>query len=255
MKEYYFKNNEFIIENYDQQKTFSSFLPGVAGKRGIPLWAFYVNRGQGITSFGLQDKNTQILEFNPAVTAYQSVATDGFRTFIKIDNAVHELFGENDLIKKRYMKIKRSEFSVVEENESLGVKIEVVYFGLPNENIAALVRQVKITNMNQHALHIELFDGVSQLFPYQVSNSGFNSVGNLLRSWMEVFSLENNIGYYRMRSSSSDTAEVVETKMGNFYLSSFNGKLVKPIVDSRLIFDYDTSKRFARYFEKNSLQD
>ncbi|MBU1020680.1 MAG: cellobiose phosphorylase, partial [Firmicutes bacterium] len=199
--------------------------------------------------------NTQILEFNPAVTAYQSVATDGFRTFVKIDNQVHELFGENDLDKKRYMKIKRSEFSVIEENYSLGLKIEVVYFGLPNENIAALIRQVKITNLADHPQHIELFDGLSQLFPYQVSNSGFNSVGNLLRSWMEVFALEHNIGYYRMRSSSSDTAEVVETNMGNFYLSSFNGSLVKPIVDSRLIFDYDTSKRFARYFEKHSIKE
>ena len=65
MKQYYFKNNEFVIENFDKQKSFSSFLPGLAGKKGIPLWTFYVNRGQGIASFGVQDKNSPILLFNP----------------------------------------------------------------------------------------------------------------------------------------------------------------------------------------------
>ena len=38
---------------------------------------------------------------------------------------------------------------------------------------------------------------------------------------------DNNIGFYRMRSSSQDTAEVVEVNNGNFYVSSFEGKLVK----------------------------
>ena len=43
-------------------------------------------------------------------------------------------------------------------------------------------------------------------------------------------------------SSSSDSAEVVEVVQGNFYVSSFNGELVKPIVDSSLIFGYDISE-------------
>ncbi|MCK7484671.1 MAG: hypothetical protein MZU97_03365 [Bacillus subtilis] len=49
MAEYSFQNQTFVIEQYDKQKTFASFLPGSAGKRGIPMWAFYVNRGQGIS--------------------------------------------------------------------------------------------------------------------------------------------------------------------------------------------------------------
>ena len=65
-KEYYFKNNEFVIENFDTQKTFTSFLPSIAGKKGVPAWAFYVNRGQAMSSFGVQDKNGAILEFFPA---------------------------------------------------------------------------------------------------------------------------------------------------------------------------------------------
>lgn len=254
MTEYYFKNNEFVIENFDQKKTFSSFLPGIAGKKGIPLWAFYVNRGQGITSFGLENKDSQILEFNPAVIAYQSVATDGFRTFVKIDGVVHEIFGENNMNKKRYMRIKRSEFIIEEVNETLGLKVEVTYFGLPNENIAALVRDVRITNLKDEDQEIEILDGISQLLPHQVKNGDFKSLANLLRSWMDVYALDDNVGFYRMRSSSQDQAEVVEVNNGNFYVSSFEGKLIKPIVDINLVFGYDTSKRFARYFEKNSIE-
>ena len=73
MKEYYFKNNEFIIENYDKQRVFTSYLPAIAGKNGIPMWAFYVNRGQIMSSFGVKDKNGAILEFFPAYTAYEVI--------------------------------------------------------------------------------------------------------------------------------------------------------------------------------------
>ena len=64
-------------------KAFTSFLPGIgissqppiyaciipsmnlstfklAGVQGHPLWAFYVNRGQGIASFGTRDKVTTV---------------------------------------------------------------------------------------------------------------------------------------------------------------------------------------------------
>lgn len=255
MSEYYFKDKVFYIEDFDKQKTFSSFLPGLAGKRGIPLWAFYVNRGQGIASFGLENKDNQILEFNPAVKAYQQVGIDGFRTFVKMNGEVYEIFGENSKNVKRTMKIQRAEFSVLEVNNELGLQFEVTYFGLPNETIAALVREVKITNLNGEDVSFEIVDGLAQLFPYKVGYGEFKSMSNLLRSWMEVYSLENNVGFYRMRSSSSDSAEVTEIVRGNFYLSSYENVLVKPIVDSNLVFGYDTSKRYPRMFEEKSIKE
>ena len=42
----------FQIINYDRKPAFASFLPGVGGPDGVPLWCLYVNRGQGISSFG-----------------------------------------------------------------------------------------------------------------------------------------------------------------------------------------------------------
>ena len=45
------------MKNYAKKSTFASFLPGIAGIKGIPIWCHYVNRGQAVTSFGSRDKN------------------------------------------------------------------------------------------------------------------------------------------------------------------------------------------------------
>lgn len=52
--DYYLKDDTFVIEHYDRQKAFASFLPGIAGVDGIPMWVFYNNRGQGIAGFGIR---------------------------------------------------------------------------------------------------------------------------------------------------------------------------------------------------------
>ena len=88
MNQYYFDSqNRFVIENFDIFPPFASFLPGIAGPLGIPLWAFYVNRGQAIASFGVESKDNPIVEFQPANKAYQLTPYTGFRTFIKCGQA------------------------------------------------------------------------------------------------------------------------------------------------------------------------
>ena len=148
MKEYYFENDAFVIKNFDKQRTFTSLLPAIAGIKGIPLWAYYVNRGQIMSSFGIKDKNGAILEFFPAYSAYQVVNRIGFRSFVKENNKVYEFFSDITKTKaERYMRIKKEEVSIEEINHTLGLKLEVTYFTLPNENIAALVRKVKLTDL------------------------------------------------------------------------------------------------------------
>ena len=80
---FYLSGDKFIIENYDRQPAFSSFLPGLAGVKGIPVWSFYTNRGQGINSFGIHNKGNAMMEFNPANTAYENTPLKGFRTFVR----------------------------------------------------------------------------------------------------------------------------------------------------------------------------
>ena len=74
----------YIIEDYDSKPVFSNFLPALAGYYGKPLYSFYVNRGQGIASFGTESKDYPILEFESANKAYQTTPFVGFRTFLQI---------------------------------------------------------------------------------------------------------------------------------------------------------------------------
>ncbi|CAM9775534.1 unnamed protein product [Phaeothamnion confervicola] len=60
----------FVLKNYDRSKPFASFLPALGGEYGIPMWAFYVNRGQGMAAFGLESKEHPLMEFEPANIAY-----------------------------------------------------------------------------------------------------------------------------------------------------------------------------------------
>lgn len=94
-------DSSFVIENYGKKSTFASFLPGISGIHGIPVWTFYANRGQAITSFGVDDKENSIMEFAPAHQAYQKVKTTGFRTFIKKDGVVYEPFSDDEVPKRK----------------------------------------------------------------------------------------------------------------------------------------------------------
>jgi hypothetical protein len=242
---YSFQNHTFVIEQYDKQKTFASFLPGLAGRRGIPLWAFYVNRGQGISSFGLRDKNGAIVEFYPANLAYLYNSKIGFRTFVKVNGKVIEFFQSETTPKTRQMLIRQSEFSIREVNMKAGIEISVTYYGLPGEDIAGLVRHVEVKSLKRTPIDIEILDGLSQILPSGIDYGGYKAISNLLRSWMDVANLEHKVAFYKLRSSTGDEAETKEVKDGNFYLSYVGDDLANPIVDMDLIYGADTAMNHA----------
>ena len=86
----------FLFEKYGNQSRFACFLRGISGAKGIPIWFYYVNRGQCVVSFGVDNKDHSIMEFYPAHQAYQNVKTTGFRTFVKKDGKVTELFADEN---------------------------------------------------------------------------------------------------------------------------------------------------------------
>ncbi len=227
----------FIIQDYQKQKPFSSFLPGIAGKMGIPLWSFYVNRGQLIASFGVRDKNGAIMEFFPANAAYHYVSKIGFRTFIKVNGQIHECFKEVN--KNQKLLIARDQVSIEETIESLGLHIQVTYFTLPNENVAGLTRKVTIKNLDQKEKEVMVVDGLMQMLPSGIDYGGYKAISNLLQSWMETKTEEDYV-FYKLRASTDDSAEVSEIHDGNFYFSKSN---IKPfyVTDYKLIFNEDTS--------------
>lgn len=122
---------------------------------------FYANRGQGITSFGLRDKNEPIQEFFPANTSYQYVDRYGFRSFVKVDGEVYEPFapGSRDVV-KRTMFISQGRFTIEEINETRKITYRFTYFGLTNEPVAGLVRKVEIVNYGARRI-LEVVDGIA----------------------------------------------------------------------------------------------
>ncbi|MED4959071.1 cellobiose phosphorylase, partial [Paenibacillus macerans] len=260
MSIYSFEQNAFVIEQFDQAKPFSSFLPGLAGLKGIPMWTFYVNRGQGVCSFGIRDKNSPIMEFSPASITYQSVAMKGFRTFVKIagKKGVYEPFQSAfpDTAAKRSMRILPNELVIEEAHAAQGLKVKVTYFHIPNDDYAALARKVEITNVSGSPLKLELLDGMPEVLPYGVENAGYKEIGNLLRSWMEVGNLDRGIPYYRVRSSTHDEAEVSEVQSGHFYLSfGDDGGILPAIADFELVFGGNTSLAYPGRFAAEPLAE
>lgn len=260
MPDYKFEKDTFVIEDFDKAKPFSSFLPGLAGLKGIPMWTFYVNRGQAIASFGIRDKNSPIMEFSPASITYQSVSMKGFRTFVKIAGAegIYEPFQSAvpDSAAKRSMRILANEIGIEEIHEAKGLRTKVTYFHVPNDDYAALVRKVELTNLSEETLRMEVLDGLPEILPYGVENAAYKEIGNLLRSWMEVENLENGVPYYRNRSSVSDEAEVSEVRSGHFYLSfDESGNVIKPFADFEIVFGGNTSLGYPEGFATATLAE
>lgn len=242
------EDGRFIIENYNFAKPFSSFFPGIAGLYGIPMWVFYVNRGQGVVSFGTNSKDQPILEFLPANKAYQMVFRRGFRTFIKIKNGQETTYYEpfqNSLNNLRFKRNNRiivnfSDLALEEENLTLGLNIKVDYFSIPSDNFAGLVRTLTIKNTSKKARAIELIDGLPIIIPYGLSNMFLKKLSRTIEAWMGVENLENNVPFYLLKVDPTDRPEVLHVNKGNFYLSFYqdkkNIKVLKPIIDPECVF-------------------
>ncbi|WP_160684609.1 hypothetical protein [Clostridium sp. C2-6-12] len=251
----------YVIENYDKKAPFASFLSGIAGLEGIPMWSFYVNRGQAISSIGIRDKDNCIMEFFPANEAYKMVYSNGFRTFIKIKNCGEEVIYEPFSIAtsenvNRTIKIKNNEIRLIEINDNLGINIEICYFTLPKEDFAALGRRVEIINKSNKKIEIEFLDGLAAILPYGSTNESYKVFGNTLRSWMQGEVKEDNTAIYKVRASTGDTAKVDKVENSYFYVAFDDEKnILTPIVDTDKIFGYDTSLKKPVNFENNKVED
>ncbi len=158
--------DRFVLKDYGRKSTFASFLPGIAGEKGIPLWCYYVNRGQAVVSFGVDNKDHAIMEFYPAHTAYQNVKRTGFRTFVRRDGKFFESFSNEELPHR--MEVGMNSLVLEETNEEAGIRTGVTYFVLPEERIGGIVRKVVIENLGEDA-ELEILDGMPALIPYGVS--------------------------------------------------------------------------------------
>ena len=248
------KKNRFVIENYNKQSCFASFLPGISGIHGTPLWNFYVNRGKAICSFGSENKDHSIMEFYPAHQSYQLTKTYGFRTFLKVDGTFYEPFVDDDMPHKMY--IGTNEVEIEEVNKKLGIQVNVLYYTLPNERLCGLVRNVTIKNLSATPKDVEILDGMPALLPYGIALDSMKNQAQTTKAWMQVEDVDRKLPYYRVRIALVDAAEVSEVEAGNFMVSfDVDGNKLPIIADPELIFDYDTSyKNPVRFLDTEIME-
>lgn len=242
MSEYKLVNDSFVIENFDKKAPFTSFLPGLAGVEGIPIWSFYVNRGQGVTSLGIHHKDNAIMEFFPANVAYENTTTKGFRTLVRANGEYFEpFFTANVKNVKRDFYIKSNSFKIEETDLNNSLKTTVEYFILPNENVGAITRRVKFENIGDTNLDLEILDGMAKIIPYGIKGSDYVRMANLFRSFNKMNNFENKIPVFTIGLSGEDSDQVTQIFGGNFYLSYVNGELTAPVYDPTAVFSEDTS--------------
>ncbi len=265
VKYYLQDDGKFVIDNYDLSKPFASFFPGIAGLYGIPMWVFYVNRGQGIVSFGTENKRNAILEFFPANRAWQFVSKRGFRTFIKIKSAKTHKYYEpfrntgpqtDELNLERKMLISPEDFSISEDNRTMGLKIDVKYFTLANEPLACLIRNLTIKNTSRQTKNFEILDGLPQVVPYGANDRFLKELGRTIEAWMQVkFVTKFKIPFYKLAVDPTDRPQVLYIKGGNFYYSYTQSRNSKKkteyIVDPQVIFGQIKNLNYPRVFCKD----
>ncbi|MBU1867023.1 MAG: hypothetical protein KKD13_00940, partial [Candidatus Margulisbacteria bacterium] len=235
------KQNEFVIGNYNQAPTFSSFFPGIAGIFGCPMWVFYANRGQCIASAGVQDKNGAIIEFHAANKAYRNAHLQGFRTFLKVDGQFYEPFAETSPCQNE-LRINPYDIKLIEENPDLKIRVEVHFFNIPDEHFPALARTVKIVNLGKKARQVEVVDGLPIIIPFGFEDFLLKKMSQTIEAWCIVENLDQGVPFYKLKVLPADNAETKLLKKGNFYLPFCqDGQPVATIVDPTVVFGENSS--------------
>ncbi|MBD3217860.1 MAG: hypothetical protein GF310_06235, partial [candidate division Zixibacteria bacterium] len=261
------ETGEFIIEDYNSAKPFASFFPGIAGIDGIPMWVFYVNRGQCISGMGIQDKDHSIMEFLPANRAYNLASSHGFRTFVKLhDNSpvnfyepFQNHYRDNQLNKTQRMIIAPSSLKLEELNHSLNLKFAVEYFTVPQDKYAGLIRTLSIYNLGSDTVNLEGLDGLPVIVPYGIDNYCLKNMRRTIEAFVEVCNYDNRVPFFKSKVEPADRPDVLRIARGNFYLG-FEKKdsgenLIIPIVDPNRIFGSRTDFAYPERFIETSLDD
>ncbi len=241
MVKYYFEGDKFIIEDYQRAKTFSSFLPAIAGEKGKPMWVFFANVGECVGGFGVDSRHTPITPFDSATLAYQNIPLKGFRTFISASGRFYKPFSTD--LSSQKMEIDKSNFTIEERQDPYILRIN--YNTISNQPFAALVRTVTITNPSKEKIEYDYLDGLPVFFPYGLDNNDYKELVSLMQAYCQIHNLEENAPFVKFKTSTGDNPVVKERVEGNGFYSFkvVNGKRVPlhAIIDPSIIFKRDTT--------------
>ena len=253
--EYYLdQDHRFIVENYNWAKPFSNFFPGIGGKWGIPMWIFYVNRAQCISSLGVRDKNQPIVEFYSFNKALQLIAQHGFRTFLRIDGrGLYEPFQKSrDKNITQRMILSSGELEIKDVNRKLKIETSVVYFPLVNEPIPSLIRQLRVKNLRTAPANLEILDGLPRILPHGMNQNLVKFTPRHIEALMGIGQV-GGVPLFRLKQSPEDVPNIGRISGGNFYLSFLGegGDILRNhvIVDPSVIFGEGEAYDYPWLFE------
>ncbi|WEL20617.1 hypothetical protein [Halorhabdus sp. BNX81] len=232
--------DRFVITDYADRDPFASFLPGIAGEMGIPLWVLYVNRGQAITSMGVGDKDGAITEFLPANKAYRQTHEVGFRTFLDVDGTFYEPFAP-DSDGDRQMHVGANELEIVETHDAYGLETTVRYFTVTEEPFAGLIREVTIENVGAEPIDLSVLDGLPVVVPAGVEDAELKNVSRTAEAWMAVKHLDSGVPFYQANPTMGEDATLEAVEGGHFYTAVSDGERLDPFVDPDVVFGQDTA--------------
>jgi hypothetical protein len=240
--------DSFHVTGFNATRPFSSFLPGIAGAYGKPMWVFYANRGQCIASFGVDNKNSAMLEFQPANKAYALTPSHGFRTFLKLEGADGPVLYEPFQITAakgvlQRLSVRTAEIEIEETCAELALRIRVVYFTLPGEDLPALVRQVTLENCGSAAIDVRVLDGLPQIVPFGLEDRLLKQMSRTMEAFAEIRHVEENLPFFKLKVEPSDKPEVQWINGGFFAFTLRDGIVTPTVVDPDQIFGSDTSLR------------
>lgn len=247
------ENGDFSLKQYRLARPFSSFFPGIAGLNGIPLWVFYTNRGQCISSFGIDNKDHAMLEFFPANRSYQLTPLLGFRTFLKlhINGQVKywEPFRDNEQACTSHEMIFSSEkLTLTETHSELPLSIKINYFTVPEESFAGLVREVELSYQGQDTVVAEIIDGLPWVNAYGTNLWVQKNMSRTGEAWVQVKHFKNMTPLFKLKVVIQDKPEVDEITSGHFAVYTCKHQLLPIIIDPEKVFGSQTDLEFPRAF-------
>jgi hypothetical protein len=201
------------------------------------------HRGQGITSFGKQNKDNAIAKFVTAEKAYLQTPFTGFRTFIKArrgEESFHYMpffprpanGGDETDHLQRNMIIGLNEMEVEEINLDNRLQTNVLYYIAPEQSFPTLVRSATFTNLDPaHDLELEVLDGLGQLIPNGLGNFNIDAMGRTMEAWMNVYNVGLTSGnnlitepFFHISQDTADTPQVKVIQDGYFALAFVDGE-------------------------------
>ena len=139
-----------------------------------------MSRGQGVASFGAGERDGAMMEYVPAVTAYEDTARKGFRTFISCGGRCFEPFAPDDPAQKQELRVSRAALELRALHEPSDIEVRVEYRILPGEDMGALMRRVTVRNTGGGSITFRLADGMARVIPAGIRNREFREMAAIL---------------------------------------------------------------------------